>query len=161
MAVFLPKCLARGDVYAIINTQRIGGCFNPVNIGMLICEIVKWMGVDRVKTWKLVSGILSCVLFVLVAFQSCAAGLSNAMSNNGEASGAAGLIVALLMLVGGIVSIVTRKGEKGGGNVALVVIFAFAALIGALLHGSYSDLAIWSGWCFINAVIAAAACILK
>lgn len=30
------------------------------------------------KVWKLVSGILSMVLFILVAFQSCAAGVSNA-----------------------------------------------------------------------------------
>ena len=36
------------------------------------------------KTWKLVSGILSIVLFVLVTFQSCAAGLSNALQENGE-----------------------------------------------------------------------------
>ena len=29
------------------------------------------------KTWKLVSGILSIILFVVVTFQSCAAGISN------------------------------------------------------------------------------------
>ena len=38
------------------------------------------------KVWKLVSGILSMVLFILVAFQSCAAGVSNALENNGEVS---------------------------------------------------------------------------
>ena len=61
------------------------------------------------KVWKLVSGILSMVLFILVAFQSCAAGVSNALENNGEVSGSAGLIVAVLMLAGGIVSVATRK----------------------------------------------------
>ena len=59
------------------------------------------------KVWKLVSGILSMVLFILVAFQSCAAGVSNALENNGEVSGSAGLIVAVLMLAGGIVSVAT------------------------------------------------------
>lgn len=29
------------------------------------------------KVWKLVSGILSIILFVFVSFQSCAAGVSN------------------------------------------------------------------------------------
>ena len=29
------------------------------------------------KTWKLVSGILSIIMFVFVTFQSCAAGISN------------------------------------------------------------------------------------
>ena len=31
------------------------------------------------KTWKLVSGILSIILFVVVTFQSCAAGISNTL----------------------------------------------------------------------------------
>ena len=66
------------------------------------------------KTWKLVSGILSCILFVVVAFQSCAAGMVNAIEDNGEVSGSAGIIVAILMLTGGIVSIATRKSKKKG-----------------------------------------------
>ena len=57
------------------------------------------------KTWKLVSGILSIILFALVAFQSCAAGMSNALEENGEVSGSAGIIVAVLLLTGGIVSV--------------------------------------------------------
>ena len=36
------------------------------------------------KTWKLVSGIISIVLFFLVAFQSCAAGAANMLEENGE-----------------------------------------------------------------------------
>lgn len=32
------------------------------------------------KVWKLVSGILSIVLFVFVTFQSCAAGVANTLS---------------------------------------------------------------------------------
>ena len=51
------------------------------------------------RTWKLVSGILSIILFVLVAFQSCAAGVSNTLAENGEVSGSAGLIVAIMLLV--------------------------------------------------------------
>ena len=106
------------------------------------------------KVWKLVSGILSIILFAMVAFQSCAAGLSNALSENGETSGSAGLLVAVLLLVGGIVSIATRKAVGKGGNIALIVIFGLAALIGFAGHGSFSDLAIWAGWCLINAVLA-------
>ena len=111
------------------------------------------------KTWKLVSGILSIVLFVFVAFQSCAAGVSNALEANGEVSGSAGIIVAILMLAGGIVSVVTRKSEKKGGNIALIILFGLAALIGFTNYGSYSDLAIWSGWCLINAILAIVAII--
>lgn len=106
------------------------------------------------KVWKLVSGILSIILFALVTFQSCAAGIANTISDNGEVSGSAGIIVAVLMLSGGIVSIATRKAEKNGGNIALIILFGLAAIVGFACYGSYSDLAIWAGWCLINAVLA-------
>lgn len=106
------------------------------------------------KVWKLVSGILSIILFALVAFQSCAAGVANSLEQNGEVSGSAGLLVAILMLAGGIVSIATRNSIKNCGNVALIVLFGLAAIIGFTNYGSYSDLVIWSGWCLINAFFA-------
>lgn len=112
------------------------------------------------KVWKLVSGILSMILFALVTLQSCAAGVANALEENGEVSGSAGLLVAVLMLAGGIVSVATRKSTKKGGNIALIVLFGLAALIGFANYGSYSDLAIWSGWCLINAVLAVVALII-
>ena len=49
------------------------------------------------KTWKLVSGIISIVLFAFVMFQSCAAGISNSLAENGESGGSAGLIVAIIL----------------------------------------------------------------
>lgn len=104
-------------------------------------------------TWKLVSGILSMVLFILVSFQSCAAGLGNALSNNGEVSGSAGIIVAIMLLSGGIVSVATRKGGKGG-DIALIVLYGLGVLIGFALAGSYSDLRIWAFWCLICVVCA-------
>lgn len=106
------------------------------------------------KVWKLVSGILSIILFVLVSLQSCAAGVANALQDNGEISGSAGLLVAIFMLAGGIVSIATRNSEKKGGNIALIILFGLAALVGFANYGSYSDLAVWSGWCLINAILA-------
>ena len=112
------------------------------------------------KVWKLVSGILSMILFALVTLQSCAAGVANALEENGETSGSAGLLVAVLMLAGGIVSVATRKSTKKGGNIAMIVLFGLAALIGFANSGSYSDLAIWSGWCLINAVLAVIALII-
>lgn len=105
------------------------------------------------KTWKLVSGILSIILFVVVSLQSCAAGIYNALDENDEVSGSAGIIVAIMMLAGGIVSISTRKGSKGG-NIALIVLFGIGALFGFTLAGSYADLNIWAFWCLINAVLA-------
>lgn len=106
------------------------------------------------KTWKLVSGILSIVLSVFVLFQSAIAGVANTMSANGEAGGSAGLFVAVLLLAGGIVSICVRKSVKKGGNIALVVLFGIAALFGFTGVRSYGDLYIRSLWYLINAVLA-------
>lgn len=106
------------------------------------------------KTWKLVSGILSIVLFIVVAFQSCAAGVLNAIEDNGQSSGSGGIMVAIMMLSGGIVSVATRKSEGKGGNIALIVLFGLGALVGFALAGNFTDLNIWAAWCLINAVLA-------
>lgn len=105
------------------------------------------------KIWKLVAGILSILLFFVVALQSCAAGFVNAVESNGGSSGTAGMLVGFLLLIGGIVSICVKNGGKGG-NIALIIIFGLAALIGLAGHGNYSDLIVWAIWCLINAVLA-------
>ncbi|WP_278906374.1 hypothetical protein [Faecalitalea cylindroides] len=106
------------------------------------------------KVWKLVSGILCCCLFFLVSLQSCAAGMANTLAENGESSGSAGIILAILMLAGGIVSISTRNSEKKGGDIAMIVLFGIATLLGFMLAGSYTDLNIWAGWCLVCAALA-------
>lgn len=112
------------------------------------------------KTWKLVSGILSIILFVFVSFQSCAAGISNTLEANGEAGGSAGIVVAILLLAGGIVSIATRNGGKGG-NIAIIVLYGIGALLGFALAGSYADLYVWAGWCLICVILAIIALVKK
>lgn len=105
------------------------------------------------KTAKLVLVILSIVLCAFVLFQSCAAGAANALSENGEVSGSGGLLVAILMLAGGIVMIATRKSTGIGGSVAGVVLYGLASLIGFMTAGSFSDLYIWSTFCVILVIL--------
>lgn len=106
------------------------------------------------KTWKLVAGILSIILFVVIMVQSCAAGAVNALEENGGSSGSVGAICGILVLTGGIVSVATRKSEGKGGNIALIILFGLAAVIGFAGHGNYSDLVIWSIWAAVNALLA-------
>ena len=101
------------------------------------------------KTAKLVTGILCMVLTVLVLFQSCAAGISNTLAENGEVSGSAGILLAILMLAGGIVEVATRNAAGKGGSIAASVLFLLAAILGFANAGSYADLNIWSAWCLI------------
>lgn len=103
------------------------------------------------KIAKLVLGILSIVLSVMVLFQSCAAGMVDALEATGGTGGAAGLFVGILMLTGGIVNIATRNSK--GGAIACSVIFLLGGLMGLALHGVFTDLQIWGGYCIIVAVV--------
>ena len=67
------------------------------------------------KTWRLISGILSIVLSLVILLQSCAVGMLEAMGADGSDS-ASGLLVALLLVAAGIVAIVIRNGSRGGSN---------------------------------------------
>ena len=96
---------------------------------------------------KKVIGILSIVLFTLVSFQSCAAGLGNAMQNNKEASGAAGFMLALAWLIAGIILLCSKKNK--GMVITSIVFYALAGIIGIANVGSFSDLQIWSIVSFI------------
>ncbi len=108
---------------------------------------------SNMKTLKLVTGILSIVLFVFVTFQSCAAGLGNALADNGEVSGSAGIVTAICLLTAGIVSIATRNKEKNGGNIACIILYFIGALLGLAMAGSYTDLKIWGGYAAICGII--------
>lgn len=105
------------------------------------------------RIWKIVSGILSIALSAFILFQSFFAGLGDILLQNGGSSGAAGVIVAILVLTGGIMSIIVKKGSVGG-NVAIAIILGLAMLIGFIFAGSFPDLAIYAIWCLLCAVIA-------
>ena len=107
------------------------------------------------KTSKLFVGIISIVLSILVALQSCAAGLSNALESNGEVSGTAGVLLAISFLIAGIVAICTRNGGKGGYvSTGFYVLFGLIAL---MMAGSYADLTIWAVLSIVFGVICAIA----
>ena len=107
------------------------------------------------KTSKLVVGIISIVLSILVALQSCAAGLSNALESNGEVSGTAGVLLAISFLVAGIVAICTRNGGKGG--YVSTGFYVFFGLIAMMMAGSYADLTIRAVLSIIFGIICAVA----
>ncbi len=106
------------------------------------------------KTWKLVSGILSIVFFVIITFQSCAVGIVEAIEDTGGISGSTGILCGFLILAGGIVSVATRKSSGKGGNIAIIILFGLSAIIGLTLRGIYEDLVVWSIWCVVNVVVA-------
>ena len=106
------------------------------------------------KTTKLILGILTIVISCFVLFQSCSAGVANALSENGESSGSGGALVSLLMLAGGITMIASRKNSAKGGSIAGVIIFGISALIGFASAGTvFKDLIVWAVLCVILAIV--------
>ncbi len=103
-------------------------------------------------TAKLILGIISMVLFVLVSFQSCAAGLGNALSNNGEASGSFGFLVALNLLISGIIAVAARKSVKKLPWIITAVLLWLNYFYGKIFGGSYKDLVIWGFLSFVLGV---------
>lgn len=107
------------------------------------------------KTFKLVTGILSIVIAAVVSVQGFAAGVADALGGTTTGAGGAGLIVAVMLIAAGIVSITTRNAVKNGGNVALIIIAGIAAVVSFACHGTFKDLEIWGCWCLVIAVAAA------
>ena len=106
----------------------------------------------RWVTAKLILGILSMVLFLLVGFQSCAAGLGNALSNNGESSGSFGFLVAFNLLVSGVIAVVCRKSVKKLPWIITAVLLWLNYFYGKMFGGSFKDLVIWGFLSFILGV---------
>lgn len=103
-------------------------------------------------TWKLVSGILSLVLAMIVLFQSCAAGAVGTFDDELAIAGVSGMFVGILMIAVGVVSLAARKSR--GSNIAIIVISAVGMIIGFGMHGVYEDLIVWTCWLVVLAVLA-------
>ena len=106
------------------------------------------------EIWKLSSGIMSICFFVIMLFQSCILHMEKGIYNGLPVTAAADVICAMLILTGGIVSIVTRKMNDKSVDKALAIIFAIAALIGIWAQDEFGDLLIWSIWALANMTIA-------
>ena len=114
------------------------------------------------KVWKLVSGIISCVLFLIITFQSCATAVyttldevtSDTSQYSDDTSAGGGIWVAFILLVAGITSSAVWKTTSRIADVALIILFGFAALMGFANLGVFGDLEVWSWWAAICAGMA-------
>jgi len=94
-------------------------------------------------TAKTVLGILAIVLPVFILFQSCAAGIGNALTDNGEIGGSMGVVVALNLLISGITLVVARNSVKKAPMIVCTVFLWVNYFYAKMFSGSYSDLVIW------------------
>lgn len=105
------------------------------------------------STGRLTLGIISIVLFFLVSFQSCAAGLSNALQENGATSGTAGFFLSLMLLIAGIIGICTRNSKSKIGPIISTSMYWFGALMTVGTGDTYGDLPIWGFISFVFGLV--------
>lgn len=94
---------------------------------------------------KKVIGIISVVLFFLVSMQSCVA---TVVDIDG---GLSGMLLAFLMLMGGIIALVSKTSK--GMVITSIVLYVFGGLIGLGNSGIYVDLQIWSVLSIVFAIL--------
>lgn len=107
----------------------------------------------RLVLCKLILGIISMVLCVIILFQSCAAGLSNAIEGNGEISGSFGVLIALNLLFSGIIAVAARKSVSRIPMIIAVALLWFNYFIAKMYDDSYGFLEIWGFLCFVFGVV--------
>lgn len=103
------------------------------------------------KTAKLVIGILTLVLSLVVLFQSCAASFGEALIQSNTTSGGSGTFVGILFIAAGVVSIAARNSK--GGAIASTILYALAGIIALSAVGIYKDLIVWGVLSLIFALI--------
>lgn len=127
-------------------------CPNPAfTVQTNVVNVVKEKGYW--SAGRLTIGIISIILFLLVSFQSCAAGLSNAIQNNNASSGSSGLFVAFCLLIAGIVGICTRNSKSKIGAIVACIFYFLGAVLTIGTGSTYGDLPIWGGISFIFGIV--------
>lgn len=110
--------------------------------------------VERYKgVWsagRLAIGVISILLFFLVSFQSCVAGLNNSILNNGSTSGSNGFAFSVFILIAGIVGICTRNSKGKLGAEITSSLYCVASIITSGTGDTFGDLPIWGifSFCF-------------
>lgn len=92
---------------------------------------------------RMIIGILSDVMFIIVMFQSCATNVVNSLgSNTTDTSAGGGTILAFALLIAGVTGAIGRDSLKA--TLTAAVIYLVGALIGFVSLGTFSDLIVWS-----------------
>jgi hypothetical protein len=121
------------------------------NTATIKAEVIHQKGIW--SAGRLSIGIISILLFVFVSFQSCVAGVSNALEEQGATSGSNGFAYAVFVLIAGIVGIATRNSKGKAGAFITTAFYWFAALVTIGTGDTYPDLPIWGILSFIFGLV--------
>lgn len=104
------------------------------------------------KICKMVFGILNCILFVWITFQSCTVNVINAVQDSKDTSGLTGMMFAFILLGASIAAIATHNNTNKVPNIIIAIIYWVAGNIAKSGgSGTYKDLNVWAMWAWICA----------
>lgn len=107
------------------------------------------------KVWKLVSGILSIIMSIIIGLQSCSVIVAESLARNSRNAGGGGFWVGVFMLAFGIVGVSTSWSKGKGGSIAVMILSLFGIIFAlSSFSRGFSDMAIWGTWCGIVGIVA-------
>lgn len=111
-------------------------------------------------TMRLIIGIFSILLSIIIGFQSCAASFGEALTKSETAGGAAGIILGFFMLAAGITTVAARKST--GGTITAIIAYGLGGIV-ALANQSelFKDLKVWTVVSFIFAALLTVSLFMK
>lgn len=83
------------------------------------------------KTWNLTTGIVSLLLAAYTLFRGYLLNVAHHWGKDGNMVGGYAFMMGILLLIGGIVSIVTRNRNKTG-SVVMALVFGIGGVLGLL-----------------------------
>lgn len=110
------------------------------------------------KIWKTLSGILSLFAAAFIALLFLFTDLLELLANPLQietfgSPGAAGAIVAAALAFGGIITLATRDGGRGG-SIAASILYGVGGVVGMVLAGDHLDLRVCAAWSLLCMVVA-------
>ena len=98
------------------------------------------------KVVKIIIGIISIILTIIVFFQSCAVTIKDVLADEGgTGDGTIGIIAAIFMLLAGIIA--TTAWNSRGGSIACTFFYTLAGIFTVTLQGD-SEPKVWGAVCF-------------
>lgn len=94
------------------------------------------------KIARLIIGVISLLLCVIITLQSCGAGIVNAFLSTGGSDGTAGLFLVFCWIIGAIILICTRKG--GIGPPIAGMFYIIGGMVAIANAGIFMDLYVWA-----------------
>lgn len=110
------------------------------------------------KIWKSLSGFLSILIAALIALLFLFADLLELLANplpieTPGSPGAAGAILAVALAFGGIITLATRSGGRGG-SIAAAILYGVGGVVGLVLAEGHGELRLCAGWALLCMVVA-------